>query len=167
MNEQRIDKVNRLKVAEKERDNLTGSKNEAEAYLSKEREIQQKKNTLYQLLESTALKNCEDFGVRATQLTEKLTYERSKISSTAMRLKESQQKYERANQEHAAVENELHRSKSVRASSTLPLPIPPPLSTHSLFLLPLFLLPPPSHSLFLSLLPSSSSPPPSSLTVLV
>ena len=35
LNEQRLEKVNRLKISEKERDNLSNSKIEAEVYIGK------------------------------------------------------------------------------------------------------------------------------------
>lgn len=57
LNEQRTDKVNRLKIAERERDALSGSKAEAEAFLEKEKEIRRKKNVLYQIHEkATSIK---------------------------------------------------------------------------------------------------------------
>jgi structural maintenance of chromosome 4 len=49
LNEERVEKVNRLKVAEKERDGLSSSKEEAEAYMEKERDIRRRKNILYQV----------------------------------------------------------------------------------------------------------------------
>lgn len=49
--------MNKLKLAERERDNLSGSKTEAETFLEKERSIRVKKNTLFQVFEHVAMNN--------------------------------------------------------------------------------------------------------------
>ena len=64
LNDQRVEKVNRLKVAERERDNLSESKQEAEDFMKTEKNIRTKKNVLYQCWESTAQANVTDFEVR-------------------------------------------------------------------------------------------------------
>ena len=48
LNEARGEKVGRLKVTERERDNLEGAKKEAEAFIQKDRDIRRKQNVLYQ-----------------------------------------------------------------------------------------------------------------------
>ena len=64
MNEKRLEKVNKVKVAERERDNLQESKDEAEAFMEKEREIRRAKNTLYQLHEKNARDNVAELEKR-------------------------------------------------------------------------------------------------------
>ena len=49
LNDQRIEKVNRMKIAERERDNLSEAKEEVEAYLNKDREVKAQNNVLYQV----------------------------------------------------------------------------------------------------------------------
>ena len=50
LNDQRIEKVNRMKIAERERDNLFESKEEASLYLDKECQVKVNNNILYQVL---------------------------------------------------------------------------------------------------------------------
>ena len=49
LSEQRQEKLNRVKAVEKEKEGLEGAKLEAEALLSKEREIRRKQNVLFQI----------------------------------------------------------------------------------------------------------------------
>ena len=48
LSEVRVEKLNRVKAIEKEKDDLEGVKNEALEYLRKENEVVRKKNMLYQ-----------------------------------------------------------------------------------------------------------------------
>ena len=89
MNEQRTEKVNRLKVAEKDRDNLSDSKAEAEAFMAKERDIRKKKNVLYQVYEKVALDNVEKYTTSRNELVAKLDEEQSKIRKSEDVLKRS------------------------------------------------------------------------------
>jgi len=78
-----VEKVHRLKVAEKERDHLSGSKLEAEALMEKEKDIRVTKNTLYQLLE---LRSCCD----ADRMTAGMDKAMEKLSSERIKLRESE-----------------------------------------------------------------------------
>ena len=49
LDEARIEKLNRVKLVEKEKDELEGPKNEAIAYLNLENEIVEKKNEAFQV----------------------------------------------------------------------------------------------------------------------
>lgn len=49
LTELRQEKLNRVKAVEKEKENLKGAKDEAEALVNKERDIRRKKNILYQI----------------------------------------------------------------------------------------------------------------------
>ena len=111
MNEQRVEKVNRLKIAEKERDNLSDSKGDAEAFIEKEKEIRRRKNILYQIYESINLANAEDFNQRKQQAEEKLNHEKSKLSSTESKLAEINKVYEQTRADHDAVESELKKTE--------------------------------------------------------
>eukprot|EP00794_Sanderia_malayensis_P011502 gene11502-12697_t len=59
LNEQRREKLSRVKAVEKEKDELEGAKNEAVKYLSMENEITKQKSLLYQKYSSACLKNVE------------------------------------------------------------------------------------------------------------
>jgi structural maintenance of chromosome 4 len=57
-NEERGEKLNRVKLVEKEKGNLEGAKNEAEEYLKQEREIIDKRSILYQIYRCQRLLWC-------------------------------------------------------------------------------------------------------------
>eukprot|EP00794_Sanderia_malayensis_P006418 gene6418-7150_t len=59
LNEQRREKLSRVKAVEKEKDELEGAKDEAVKYLSMENEITKQKSLLYQKYSSACLKNVE------------------------------------------------------------------------------------------------------------
>ena len=107
LNEDRVDKVKRLKDAEKERDKLSGSKAEAEALMDKEKEIRRRKNVLYQAHEAVATKNVADFTERRKQAQEKLDYEKSKQQSSEDELKEIEATYKAEKAAYDAVHAEL------------------------------------------------------------
>jgi hypothetical protein len=98
--------VNRLKIAEKERDNLYGSKKEAENFMALESDLRAKKNNLYQGLEYVANKNTAASTVRQTQAVEKLKYEQNKASEAETKLALFQKEYETNNAEYIAIQNE-------------------------------------------------------------
>jgi chromosome segregation ATPase len=109
-----VEKVNRLKVAEKERDNLSGSKLEAEAFIEKEKDIRRKKNALFQVMEHAALAQAADVTAKQEKATEKLQGERAKHSDTEKRLAVIQAEYERVKADHDRVAAELEKSTMVR-----------------------------------------------------
>jgi hypothetical protein len=109
-----VEKVNRLKVAEKERDNLSGSKLEAEAFIEKEKDIRRKKNALFQVMEHAALAQAADVAAKQEKATEKLQGERAKHSDTEKRLAVIQAEYERVKADHDRVAAELEKSTMVR-----------------------------------------------------
>ena len=112
--EQRSEKVNRLKIAEKERDNLSGSKLEAEAFIEKEKDIRRKKNTLYQLWQQVASSNCTDFQQRLEKVQEKLAYEKGKMAESEGRLRTLEKEYEQVKAHHSRVNSQLEKSTAVR-----------------------------------------------------
>lgn len=108
-----MEKVNRLKVAEKERDNLSGSKVEAEAFLEKEKDIRRKRNALCQAMEKTANANIADYSARMEKVKGKLEYEKNKMKDSEQRMGVVEAEYERIKAEHAAVGADLQKSTTV------------------------------------------------------
>lgn len=106
-----MEKVNRLKIAERERENLSGSKIEAETFMEKDREIRRKHNVLYQVYERRALKNVEDLIARGNQIQEKLDYERAKIQGAEDSLKNMEDAHETARRERNAVDATLQKTQ--------------------------------------------------------
>ncbi len=76
LNEQRVSQVQRLKVVEREREGLDGAKSEAEAYISKERDLLRCRGTLFQLFLSEASANITKIEANKAELEAKLAHER-------------------------------------------------------------------------------------------
>lgn len=115
-NDLRTANVNRLKIAEKERDNLYGSKKEAEDYMALESKLRAQKNSLYQVLENVANRNTLSSIERQTKATEKLRYEQNKATETEAKLTIFQKEYEINNAEYTAVQNEEQNFTAVSRS---------------------------------------------------
>ena len=111
-NEQRVEKVTRLKAAEKERDNLSGSKAEAEQFLGKEKEIRRLKNALYQAHEAVAMDNIKDFIDRRDAAKEKLEKERLKQKDSESELVQMEKTYTVTKKEHDQVKKELDSAEA-------------------------------------------------------
>ena len=107
MNEQRTDKVNRLKVAEKDRDNLSGSKAEAESFINTEKEIRRKKNVLYQVYEKLAQDSVTELTGRQRNLESKLAEEQSKINANDALLSQKELSYNATNSLYDKVAKEV------------------------------------------------------------
>ena len=107
MNEQRTEKVNRLKVAEKDRDNLSSSKLEAEAFINKEKEIRKRKNILYQVYEKVANDNVVELTTRLGLAETKLTEEQTKICESDSLLKDKEVIYNATSKAYDAVAKEV------------------------------------------------------------
>lgn len=112
LNEQRTEKVNRLKVAEKERDNLSGSKVEAEAYMEKDKVIRRKKNELYQILETQEAINVADLRSRYEQNNEKLAAAKTKLKESERSFVLMEKTYESTKADYNAIDSELQRSQA-------------------------------------------------------
>ena len=103
INEQRVEKVNRLKVSEKERDNLSGSKLEAEQYIEKDKDIRRKKNALYQMLGSSAEHKVVDMTDALDKATNSATEERAKLAEIESGMKSIKKEYDLINNEYNTV----------------------------------------------------------------
>lgn len=112
LNEQRLEKVNRLKLAEKERDNLSDSKQDAEIFMEKEKDIRRKKNVLYQINESIENANADDFKTRRVAVNEKLEKERGKLLSSEHKSQETEKLYQQTLADYNAVAAELQLTTS-------------------------------------------------------
>jgi len=107
MNEQRTEKVNRLKVAEKDRDNLSESKQEAEAFINQEKEIRKRKNILYQVYEKVATDNVVELTTRCGIAEAKLIEEQEKMSESDALLKEKEVIYNATSKAYDSVAKEV------------------------------------------------------------
>jgi structural maintenance of chromosome 4 len=107
VNEQRAEKVQRLRVAERERDGLLDAKQEAETFLSKESELRGKKNALYQCYAKVAGDNVGDFSERMVASQSKLQKEKDKIATSERQLTALKREFEAAKGQHSAVQSTL------------------------------------------------------------
>ena len=94
LTEQRQEKLNRVKAVEKEKDNLAGAKQEAEALLSKEREIRRKRNVLYQIHSMKETKTIDKLTEKKEAMEEKLQAEKEKENTTAQRVQELEETFQ-------------------------------------------------------------------------
>jgi structural maintenance of chromosome 4 len=88
LTEVRQEKLNRVKAVEKEKDNLEGAKQEAEALLAKEREIRRKQNILYQIHAMRADKECQKITEKTEKINQKLAQEKEKLARANERIEE-------------------------------------------------------------------------------
>ncbi len=112
----RTSNVNRLKVAEKERDNLSGSKKEAEDFMALEANIRKEKNQLYQKHEHTANENTAALTARLQKVNEKQAKEKNKGADCEAKLAEMSKQYESGNTEYNSVKQELQKASLVSLS---------------------------------------------------
>jgi structural maintenance of chromosome 4 len=107
MNEKRVEKVNRVRIAEKERNNLQESKAEAELLMAKEREIRQAKNALYQVKLKVAHDSVRELSTKRETDVNYLDAERNKMSESDSILKEKEKAYVEAKDLHDAISQEI------------------------------------------------------------
>lgn len=72
--------MNRLKLVEKEKENLEGAKDEAEEYIHKEKEIIDKRSVLFQIHRHEAEESLTAFQKKKDELDTKLKAEKEKMS---------------------------------------------------------------------------------------
>ena len=107
MNEKRIERLNHVKVTEKEKDNLEGAKKEAEELIAKERTICEKKNELFQIFVKDANTNVDGVQEKHKQLQEKLDYEQEKLKKNEASLKTMEENYTKCSSAYDDVTEEV------------------------------------------------------------
>jgi structural maintenance of chromosome 4 len=110
LNEQRVDKVNRVKIAEREKEGLAGPMKEAQAFLEQEADIRSHQNILYQYYIYEASKNEKDATEKAGEIKEKLDYERKKLTDTKKQCAEMEKVYKSTNAEYDILYEEMQRT---------------------------------------------------------
>ncbi len=112
LNEIRTEKLRRLQVAEKEKENLEGAREEAQAYLEKEALIRVKRNILYQLCELEASKSKEEVMERHKDLSSNLEKERRKLEQAEKSLSGIEKSYEDMTADYSVISKELSDTKA-------------------------------------------------------
>lgn len=114
-NETRVDKVNRVKLVEKEKAHLEGPRQEAMEYLRKEKEVYAKTNILYQLWIQDAAANRALCETRKTELQTQYDAEIAKIEANRRELESVEAVYQTVKAEHDVVASELDATKAAYA----------------------------------------------------
>ncbi|KAG6579734.1 structural maintenance of chromosomes protein [Phytophthora cinnamomi] len=111
-NEVRGDKVNRVKLVEKEKAHLEGPRAEALEYLRKEKEVYMKTNILYQLWIQEASKNRELCETKRDELQAKYKAELARMEKNREELQSVEVVYQRVKSEHDEVAKQLDEAKA-------------------------------------------------------
>jgi len=112
LNEDRTEKFNRVKLVLKEKENLEGAKNEAEAYLEKERTVIDKQSLVFQIQRLKAEEKSKKLEEKKEKFEEQLADHCKQMQSFVDALKDLEKKYKKENQELGNVESELNKAKS-------------------------------------------------------
>jgi len=111
LNELRGEKLNRVKLVEKDRDGLEGAKDEAELYMGRKHLLQLKQAELYQYFEHQAHQFAEQVMEKRKELQHKLEHERRKLEETTRELEKYEEVYNKKKNEYETVENEMNETK--------------------------------------------------------
>ncbi|CEG49917.1 structural maintenance of chromosomes protein [Plasmopara halstedii] len=111
-NEVRGEKVNRVKLVEKEKDHLEGPRTEALEYLRKEKELYMKTNILYQLWIQEATKIREFCESKRDKLKAKYNAEMARMEKNREELQSVETIYQRIKSEHDEVAKQLDEAKN-------------------------------------------------------
>ncbi|TDH65361.1 hypothetical protein CCR75_002999 [Bremia lactucae] len=111
-NEVRGEKVNRVKLVEKEKTHLEGPRAEALEYLRKEKEVYMKTNILYQLWIQEASKNRQLCESKRDELQVKYKAEQARMDKNREELQSVEAIYQRVKSEHDEVAKQLDEAKA-------------------------------------------------------
>jgi structural maintenance of chromosome 4 len=109
--EQRQEKLNRVKAVEKEKDNLEGAKQEAEALLQKDREIRRQKNILYQLHQQKYIQDAKHISKNTEKANTNLEEAREGLTTATARVNEIDATVAQDRKAYQDVFAELQRTK--------------------------------------------------------
>jgi len=112
LNEERTEKLNRVKLVEKERDGLEEAKQEAEEYLRLEAAIVDKRAIVYQIQRNQIDAKVEGARKEKEELENQLKQHRAKMESYAAQVESFEQQFNRENGEYERLGEELKNAKS-------------------------------------------------------
>jgi len=116
LGEVRQERLHRVRAAEKEKDGLSSAKAEAEALVSKDREIRRKKNVLYQIYSMHTRNEGDEAGTERTELLTKLNEDHAKLVEADNRVAEIENGMSGQKKEYDDVYAELTETKEAYAS---------------------------------------------------
>jgi structural maintenance of chromosome 4 len=111
LNEQRQEKLNRVKLVEKDKDNLEGAKAEAEEFLARERDLNLRRVQLYQIFKYTEDKSCLELTKKAESARTKSAAAQTALVEHEATLAQSEAAYNAGTAEHAKVVNTMKQCK--------------------------------------------------------
>ena len=111
LSEQRNEKIKRVQLAERERASLEGSKAEAEAFLTKEREIKRKQGLLFQKHLGDASNGAANAESQLLEATTKVEAERATLKTLTEAISVVEKKLSEASKLHAADSEKLASQK--------------------------------------------------------
>jgi structural maintenance of chromosome 4 len=111
-NEERTEKLNRVKVVEKEKENLEGAKLEAEEYLHKENQILDKQVLLTHLRNVRVVEKLKEGEERKTQLEAELEEKKKEVTETKTELASMEEKHKKDMNEFETLKQEMTKAKS-------------------------------------------------------
>ncbi|KAL3941771.1 MAG: hypothetical protein SGBAC_003915 [Bacillariaceae sp.] len=112
LTEVRQEKLNRVKAVEKEKDNLEGAKQEAEALLAKEQEIRQKQKVLYHIHLMKVDQDGNQISEKKEKVAEKISKQKGKLSTADERIEEIESGLAEQRKDYDATFTELKRTKN-------------------------------------------------------
>ncbi|OQS04276.1 structural maintenance of chromosomes protein 4 [Thraustotheca clavata] len=107
LNEARLDKLNRVKVVEKEKENLEDAKSEAQEYLEKERDVYMKTNILFQLYVNESTANMNETREKRDEMKVKLDKESERMRTHREQLEVVQKEYQVVDKQYQKVKADL------------------------------------------------------------
>lgn len=111
LTEVRQEKLNRVKAVEREKDNLEGAKQEAEALLAKEREIRRQQNILYHYNAMKAEKEISKCTEQKDKIAGQLEVERERVAQAIQRIEEIESGLADQRTDYDKTRKELKRTK--------------------------------------------------------
>ncbi|KAF0686286.1 Aste57867_21892 [Aphanomyces stellatus] len=106
-NEERVEKLNRVKVVEKEKDNLEGAKAEAQEYLEKERDVYLKTNLMYQYFVHESTSNQKECETKRDAMQGKVEKEMARMAEHRKALQEVQADYDQVHATYDTVKADM------------------------------------------------------------
>ena len=111
LNEERGQKVTKLKIVEKDKENLEGAKAEAEEYILQQRKLQVKKGLLYQIYLNEVRLKIRELEDKREKIDTKLREEKSKLEESSKEVKSIEGTYQTEKSAFEQIEAELKRAK--------------------------------------------------------
>lgn len=106
-NERRVEKVNRFRIAEKEKNTLSEDKTEAEEYFTKDLERQKFQTILFQKELLSSMKEREEFAKKLSQVEEKHLQVTEELESVRNEVRDRETQYQSGKEESNALLNQV------------------------------------------------------------